>query len=233
LAPFSPTGQTALPAGAKLPKGYTGVAYITTTVIAYNKSVVAQDHLPVPSSYDVLTDPRWRGKFSIDPSATAWYDTLIQTMGHDKALALVTKIGANKPVLAQSHTLAVTQVQSGEPAATATAYGYRVASLIKSGDQKLGLSNTDPLSTAMNLIDPVANAPHPAAARLLENWLVSEAGQRAIAKYTGQVSLRSDVGNNPLAWNPTKWKPVFSTAILPSKTYNSEVQELKQALHAP
>ncbi len=233
LAPYTPKDEIALPVGLTLPKGFTGVAYITTTVIAYNPKVVAKKRLPVPTGYEDLTDPRWKGQFSLDPSATNWYDTLIQTMGHDKAYDLLKRLGANKPRLAESHTLAVSQVQAGEPAATATAYGYRVASEMDKTPGTLALVNTNPLSTALNLVDVVRKAPHPAAARLLEDWLVSKPGQQSIAKATGQISLRPDVANNPNAWNPAKWKSAYATPILPSDQYNTEVNEMRTALNAP
>ena len=50
-----------------------------------------------------------------------WYDSLIKQMGHTKALALITALGNNDPVLVESHTEALTDVQSGEPAGAESA----------------------------------------------------------------------------------------------------------------
>ena len=110
-----------------LPAGYRNVVYAVTTVFAWNPTVVKQKGLPVPTSLETFTQPAWKGKFSIDPTAVNWYDSLIKLMGHERAQALIRKLGSNSPVLVESHTEALTDVQAGEPAAAATAYGYKAS----------------------------------------------------------------------------------------------------------
>lgn len=233
LQPYSSPDQTSLPAGLSLPSGYQTVVYAVTTVIAWNPTVVKQKGLPVPTSFETFTEPAWKGKFSIDPSAVNWYDSLIKIMGHQQALALVQKLGNNDPVLVESHTQALTDVQAGEPAGAVTAYGYKASSLKRKTPTEVAFLNTNPLPSSLNLIDVVANAPHPAAARLFVNWMVSQAGQTAVVDTTNHTSLRSDVTNDPKVWDPAKWSPTWGNPTLPSSTYNSELAELGQALHAP
>ena len=74
LQPYTPPDQTALPPGLSLPKGYEGVVYVNTTPVAWNPTVVAKKHLPVPTSIESFADPAWKGQFSIDPTAINWYD---------------------------------------------------------------------------------------------------------------------------------------------------------------
>ena len=50
---------------------------LVTTVVAYNPQIVQQKGLPVPTSWQDLTKPQWKGQFSIDPGAVNWYDSLI------------------------------------------------------------------------------------------------------------------------------------------------------------
>ena len=233
LQPYSSPDQTPLPQGLSLPSGYQSVVYAVTTVIAWNPTIVKQKGLPVPTSIETFTEPAWKGKFSIDPTAVNWYDALIKIMGHTQALALVQKLGNNNPVLVESHTQALTDVQSGEPAGAVTAYGYKASSLEKKTPAELAFLNPNPLPSSLNLIDLVANAPHPAAARLFLNWMDSQAGQTAVVDQTNHTSLRSDVTNDPKVWDPTKWSPIWGNPTLPSATYNSELAELGQALHAP
>lgn len=232
LQPFTSPDQTPLPQGLSLPAGYQTVVYTNTTVIAWNPTVVKQKGLPVPTSLDTFTQPAWKGKFSIDPTAVNWYDSLIKIMGHSKALALLDKLGQNNPVLVESHTEALTDVQGGEPAGAATAYGYKAASLKKKTPAGLDFLNPNPLPSSLNLIDLAASAPHPAAARLFVNWMVSKAGQAAVVDVTNHTSIRSDVTNDPTVWDPSKWTPAWGDPMLPSTTYNSELAELGKALHA-
>ena len=233
LQPYTPEDSTKLPAGLDMPKGYEGIVYIVTTSIAYNPTVVRQKHLPVPKTWENLTNPAWKGQFSIDPSAVNWFDSLVRAMGHDKALALLKALGANRPVFVESHTQALTQVQAGEPAGAATGYGYKAASLKKQNPQTVEFVNPSPLPASLNLIDVVKGAPHPAAARLFEDWMVSQVGQHAIVSITNHTSIREDVTNDPAVWDETRWPPAWGDPNLPSADYTKELAEMKSALQAP
>ena len=145
LQPYTPKDIAPLPSGLDLPTGYEGVVYVVTTVVAYNPAVVKQKHLPVPTSWTDFTKPAWRGQFSIDPGAVNWYDSLVQQMGHDKAFDLIKALGANKPVFVESHTQALTDVQAGEPAGAASAYGYKASSLKKKTPGQIEFVNSNPL----------------------------------------------------------------------------------------
>ena len=233
LQPYTPPDQTELSGGLKLPKGYEGVIYAVTTAIAWNPTVVKEKGLPVPTGVESFTDPAWKGQFSIDPSAVNWYDSLLKIMGHDKALALVKKLGDNDPVFVESHTEALTDVQSGEPAGAATIYGYKASSMKQDTPKQVEFANPNPLPSSLNLIDVVKSAPHPAAARLFVDWMVSKDGQTEVVDQTNHTTLRSDVKNDPTVWDPSKWTPAWGEPMLSPDDYNSELSEYDQALHAP
>ncbi len=233
LQPYTPKDAAPLPKGLSLPTGYEGVVYAVTTVVAYNPAIVKQKNLPVPTSWSDLANPAWRGQFSIDPGAVNWYDSLVQQMGHDKAFALIKALGNNKPVFVESHTEALTDVQAGEPAAAATAYGYKASSLKKDTPKQVEFSNANPLPASLTLVDVVKNAPHPAAARLFEDWIVSKAGQQAVVDITNHTSLRPDVKNDPAVWDESKWPAAWGKPVLSAAAYNKELDEMQTALHAP
>ncbi|MFI5894654.1 ABC transporter substrate-binding protein [Actinoplanes sp. NPDC051513] len=233
LQPYTPKDQSALPSGLALPEGYEGIVYVVTTVIAYNPDIVKSKGLPAPTGWEDLTKPAWKGQFSIDPGAVNWYDSLVNGMGHDQALDLLKRLGANKPVFVESHTQALTQVQAGEPAGAATAYGYKASSLKKKNAKTVEFVNDAQLPSSLTLIDVVKNAPHPAAARLFEDWMVSQEGQQAVVDITNHTSIRADVKNDTAVWDPAKWKPAWGEPNLPAKTYNDELNEMKTALQAP
>jgi iron(III) transport system substrate-binding protein len=233
LQPYTPKDISPLPAGLKLPTGYEGIVYVVTTVIAYNPTVVKQKGLPVPKSWEDLANPAWKGQFSIDPGAVNWYDSLVQQMGHDKAVALLKSLGDNKPVFVESHTQALTQVQAGEPAGAATAYGYKASSLKKKTPDTVEFVNGNPLPSSLTLIDVVKKSPHAAAARLFVDWMVSKAGQQAVVDITNHTSIRPDVKNDPKVWDETKWPAAWGEPNLPSAEYNKELAEMKSALQAP
>jgi iron(III) transport system substrate-binding protein len=233
LAPYTPPGGAPLPSGLSLPSGYTGVIYEVTTVPAWNPAAVKKAHLTPPTSWQVLAEPEWKGKFSMDPGAVNWYESLVVSMGHSKALALLQALGRNKPVLVTSHTQAVTQVEAGQPLATATAYGYLAANAEKKDPGLITFANPDPLPASLNLIDIAKNAPHLAAAKVFVDWLVSKAGQTAIVSLTHQISLFNNVGNDPAIWDPSKWPPVWGPPVVSASQYNQDTQEMDKALGVP
>lgn len=229
LQPYTPPDAPALPAGLTLPKGYEGVIYALTTSIVYNPVELKKQGLPASTRWEDLAKPEWKGKFSIDPGAINWYDPMIEIMGHDKALDLIKRLGQNEPVAVESHTQAITDVQSGEPFATATGYGYKAAQLLEDTPDRVAFVNDNPMPVSLNLVDVMANAPHPAA-RLLDNWLVSKAGQEQIVATTKQTSIRDDVDNDPTVWNPDKWKPAFGQPMMKGDDYNTYLDEYEGAL---
>lgn len=145
LQPYCPADQQPLPNGQSMPKGYCGNVYVVTTAIVYNPGQLTKLGLQPPTSLQVLAQPQWKGHFSMDPSAVNLYEGLIDVMGHDKALALLKQLGQNQPKLVESHTLALTQVEAGEPAASASAYGYKAASEQKKNPGKVAFVNPNPL----------------------------------------------------------------------------------------
>lgn len=232
LQPYSPSDRPPAPKALGFPHGYDNVDAVLTTVIAYNPQAVKKAGLKPPTSVEDLTNPQWRGRFSVDETAVNWYESLIATMGHDKAKALVDSLGNNGPRLVSSHTLALTQVQEGEPAVTLAAYGYRAATMAKDTPTQMAFVNPNPLPSSPDVIEMARNAPHPAAAEVFMNWLLSKQGQSAIINISGRVSLRPDVTPDPAAWNPAKWRPAWSQPSLDAATINSYNDELATAFHA-
>lgn len=233
MQPFNPPDEAPLPAGLHLAAGYPGVVYLVTTVIAYNPAAVKSAGLTPPTSWQDLTQPQWKGKFSIDPGAVNLYESFIASMGNAQALALMQGLGKNTPSLVTSHTLAVTQVQSASPLAAATAYGYYAAAQIKKGATNVAFVNPNPLPASLNLVDIAKSAPHPAAAKLFEEWLVSQQGQQAVVDITDHTSIRSDVNNDSTVWDPSTWTPAWGNPMPTPTEYNQQVSQMKQALGAP
>jgi iron(III) transport system substrate-binding protein len=232
LQPFDAPDQAPLPSGMGLPSGYHGVLYGVTNVISYNPQALKKLNLSPPTSWQDLTKPEWKGHFSMNPLDVGWYMAMIKEMGHSAAKQLVTDLGNNGPRIVTSHTLADTQVVSGEPAATANAYGYDAAHFVSTDPGKIVFFNGNPLPVEVVLVDLAKNAPHPAAAKIFDDWLESQEGQQTIADATNEVSLRSDVKNNPTVWNPSKWPPVFSPPTATPDEYNTDLKEYQVATHS-
>lgn len=223
-----------LPVGSPLYthyKGIGGATEVLTNVIAYNPKVLKADHLPVPKTWKTFAKPQWRGKFGIDPVTDDVYATIITRVGAKTDNALFTKIGNNKPIFVTSHTLAATEVESGQLPACLSVYGYYAVYLHKKDPTTFNFVNTNPQPDELSEVSVVKNAPHPNAAKLFEVWLLSPAGQRAETAASGKFSLRTNVGDAPSGWNPNKWKPEYASVTISLNKITAELNEYDKLLH--
>jgi iron(III) transport system substrate-binding protein len=229
LEPYTPQTMPTMPSSlTDVPQGYQSVAFVTTRAIAYNPQTLKKKGITAPTSLADLTKPEWKGNFSMTAHGADLYTSLIAADGQQKAKDLLDKLGANKPQLVESNSQAITQVQSGEPAATIS-YGTYAAPAKASNPATLDFVNLNPLLTVPYFQTLAKNAPDPAAARLFINWWGGKDGQNAMIKASGFTSVRDDVSNDPTIWDPTKWPPVFAP-MLSMDEYNQKLSEYSQAL---
>jgi iron(III) transport system substrate-binding protein len=208
LQPYRPAEAERFVKGAIDPNGLWTSLYDDTTVIAWNPKKLQAEGLKPPTSLLDLTKPEWSGKIGLDATAYNWFQGLLET--EPNAVEIVKKIMANKPLITEGHTNTVTQMEAGEFAVTPTAYGY-----LADKDHRAGLPvdflNPKPLLVGLGPVGFVKNAPHPNAARVLLDWLLSKEGQQAFIDLSGRPSARTDVKNNPSVFDPKLPMHVLST----------------------
>jgi iron(III) transport system substrate-binding protein len=211
------------------PNGYWTNLYQNTTVVAWNPQRVQADHLRPPVSTADFARPEWKGKFGLDTGALNWYIGTLQANGN--ASDTIEKIAANAPVKTSGHTATVVQLESGEFDATPTAYGYLADAEHRAG-KPLAFVNPSPLLVTLNPVGLAKNAPHPAAAHVFLDWLLSRDGQQFIARDGGgEISSRTDVQNNPRIWNPAK--PYVIVHAPDSAGYNDIVRQFRSLFGLP
>lgn len=225
LQPYRPADADKFVKGALDPKGYWTALYDDTTVIAWNPKKLQADGLRPPTSLADLAKPEWRGKIGIDATAYNWYQGLTEI--DPNAQDFVKKLAANHPLITEGHTNTVTQLEAGEFDVTPTAYGY-----LADKDHRAGLSvdfiNPKPLLVGLTPVGLVRNAPHPAAAHVLLDWLLSKEGQQTIVELSGRPSARVDVQNNPNVFDARM--PIHVLRTPDQAQYNSLVAQYKALL---
>jgi iron(III) transport system substrate-binding protein len=175
------------------PNGLWSALYMDTTVIAWNTARLKAANLQPPTSFADLGKPEWSGKIGLSSSAFTWYFAL---MRYNPGLQTVMQqIAANKPLLTQSHSLTLSQLATGEFDVTPTVYGF-LAEVAKQAGQPIDWVNPKPLVMAASTVALVKNAPHPAAARVFMEWLLSREAQQFLTT-RGYCSPRTDVASNP------------------------------------
>ena len=170
------------------PEGLLNPVYINTNVIQYNTRLVPKRD--VPTSYEDLASPKWRGKLCIEGSDVQWFMGLQQVMGKERAVGLLRRIAANRPLTYKGHRFLGQIVLSGECFIAVNNYGAQVAYFLKQGSPTDFVA-INPVVTFVAAAAISSNAPHPSAAKLFVNWIASKEGQELLA--TGEVGNRLPV----------------------------------------
>ncbi len=180
LAPY--TGEArdkVIPAG--LFDGWTATR-INLFVPSWNTDLVKPGE--EPKSWEELTDPKWKGKISMELSDSDWmlalWDYWAGTGKSDADIeTLFRKMAANAKVV-KGHTVQSELLGAGQFAVVVSNYSYITAKAAKKGAPVAFKPMVSPAFARPNGIGLMKNAAHPAAALLFTDWLLTE-GQQVIA----------------------------------------------------
>lgn len=189
LAPFKAPSRDAIPAGLKDEEGYWAAIYTRQFVLAYNTQLVPGKE--APKDWTELLSPRWKGKIGMDKEEVEWYAALAEYWGREKARQFLRALAAQDPALHQGHTLIAKLTVAGE-FPLSIAYASRVEEMKGKGAPIDWVDTTDPVVTSPSVISLSARAPHPNAARLLIEYVLSREGQM-ILRDRFRVTARSDI----------------------------------------
>jgi iron(III) transport system substrate-binding protein len=154
-------------------------------VIAYNTNLVKPDQ--VPNSYADLLLPKWRGNIGLDPGDIDWFGSMLKSMGEDKGMEYFKALAAQKPQMRSGHTLMATLIAAGEIPITPIAFNYSVGELKQKGAPINWKALPLTIARTQN-IGLTKNAPHPNAALLFADFMLSKEGQQ-IVKRSGNVPV--------------------------------------------
>ncbi|OGQ84042.1 MAG: hypothetical protein A3F90_14735 [Deltaproteobacteria bacterium RIFCSPLOWO2_12_FULL_60_19] len=166
-----------LDAHLKDEKGYWTAFFSRHLVFAYNTTLVPAARLP--KTYFDLLDPYWKGKLAIDDHPGNWLAGMVKAYGKEKATELLQGVVRQAPKIIRGRTLKGQLLAAGEFHAAVDQTEESVIEIKKKGapvDYAL-LENTPVLTNPVLL---AKNAPHPYAAALFVDYLLSSAGQQAV-----------------------------------------------------
>lgn len=158
-------------------------------VVAYNSKLVKPEQLP--ASYADFLQPRWAGGFGLDTGDIDWFGAMVKAMGEEKGVAYFTKLAAMKPQLRSGHTLLAELVASGEIPVALAAFNHSVEQLKERG-APIGWKPLPPTFGRAQSIGLAKHAPHPHAALLFADFVLSKDGQQ-IVKDSGRVPASTAV----------------------------------------
>ena len=165
------------PAHAKSPF-YTNMNY-AFRVFAFNpRKVGAKD---APKSWDDLLQPKWKNEILFDESSLEEVMAMLGAWGKDRTVNYLTKLTQQNLLIRIGRDTTTQMMMAGEANLAVTTYAYNNESL-RAANAPVDWVAEDLIPALIYPLTLARNAPHPHAAALFYDYLISEEGQRLIAK---------------------------------------------------
>ncbi len=189
LQPYDAPEAESYPTNAKdKEKSFTAI-YARNFVMGYNTAMIAEKDRP--RDWPDLLDSKWKGKFGIDEEEFEWYGTLIDYWGRERAGKYMKALAAQQPTLRRGHNLLAQLLAAGE-FPVAIVFPFEIEQLKRRGAPVEWSNSSDPIVTSINVVAHSVKAPHPNAAKVLINYILSEEGQ-TIIRNVSRVPIRPGV----------------------------------------
>ena len=182
VEPFAPADANKYPAALRDPDGRWNALVLYFLTPGINTQLVGKDDIKTAQN---LLDPKWKGKIAWgnEPSsgAPAYIGAVLQAMGEDKGMAFLHALAKQNIINVEATNRAILdQVILGQYPIALSIFNHHAEISAKKGAPVAWLK-VEPIPAPFHSIGLVKNAPHPNAARLLIDFLLSEEGQRAFA----------------------------------------------------
>ena len=156
--------------------------------IAYNTRLVKPEE--VPNAYDDLLHPRFVGRIGLEAGDVDWFGAMVRYMGEEKGLAYFRRLAAARPQIRSGHTLMGQLVASGEIPLAANIYNHNAERVAVRG-APIRWKALVPTFGRPNAVGLARRAPHPNAALLFADFLLSREGQMILKERNRVPSSRA------------------------------------------
>jgi ABC-type Fe3+ transport system substrate-binding protein len=176
-----PDPAKAYPAQYKDPDGYWVANNLYFLTPGFNTGLIPKG--TEPRTYEDLLDPRWRGKMAWSTSPTSsggpgFIGTVLTEMGDDKGMAYLRELAKQKVVNVGSAAREVLdQVIAGEYLIGLQIFNHHTVISAKKG-APVDWIRMEPVTGTLSVLSVHKDAPHPNAAKLLADFIVSPQGQQ-------------------------------------------------------
>lgn len=161
-------------------------------VVAFNTNKVQR--ADIPKNYQGFLDPKWRGQIGIEATDAEWLATLVKKWGTEPGMAYFKKLAEMKPDVRKGHVLLAELIASGEIPVGLTVYNSNAESLKRKG-APIDWLPVEPVAARPQGIAVGRHAPHPHAALLFANYVLSPEGQELLNSM-GRVPASNKVKTN-------------------------------------
>jgi iron(III) transport system substrate-binding protein len=192
--------------------GYFNGIWASLMVYLFNSKQM--ERAQAPKSIADLLNPKWRGKMGLDQDADDWLAALLEYYGDDKGKEIVRSLAAQQLNIRKGRTLVSQLVAAGEFPLQIDAHHHEAVGLRKAG-APIDYVFPEPFIPVKSVSALILSSrpPHPHAAALLIDFMISKKGQEIAFRQRRWPSLKElsaggadDVGNrNTLVPDPEKW----------------------------
>ena len=172
---------------------YTFTAYTTETAWR-NTNLVGPEEI---TSYDHFLDPKWKGRIAIlDPRTPGSGESTWGFLWKIKGEQYLNKLAAQEMIVGRNLRQLAETVARGKASLSIGVSYYTYLPFVQAGLPVKPLSVIKEgfyAASGSGNITALKNAPHPNAAKVFVNWLLSQEGQTAFTKALGQPTRRFDV----------------------------------------
>ena len=194
LARYTPQANSMYPKEFK-EEGFWTTVYYNAYVTGYNTRLVTARALP--KSYDDLLDPKWKGALMMEGTKADWFAGMLQIMGQERGLKYMRALAKQQPSPREGHELLAQLIVAGEglfdiniPAASVERMKERGAPI-----EWTALGEVPAIMVGIGLS---AQAPHPNAAKVFSDFVLSREGQK-LMQTPGRLIARGDLANEQAA----------------------------------
>ncbi len=195
LLQFDPPEARALIPQARDPNRRWYGVYANYNTPAYNTNLVKKSELP--RSYEEFLDRKhWAGKIAIDDTDDEWLSAMIIHYGEERGKKLLKDmVAVLKPVMVDGHLALARSVGAGEYWLALNNYASLTVNVQLSG-APIEFWALDPVALFFGSVGISAQAPHPKAAQLAANFILSREAEQFLTR-RGRMPTRPDVAVNP------------------------------------
>jgi iron(III) transport system substrate-binding protein len=206
-------------------EGYMNGIWASLLVYLYNTQQVSRAQ--APKTFEDLLQPKWKGKLGMDQDADDLLAALLDYYGDDKGKQLVRSLAAQNLQIRKGRTLVSQLVAAGEFPVQIDAHHHEAVTMRKAG-APVDYIFPEPFVPVKAISSFVLSRqpPHPYAAALLVDFMLSKKGQEIAFKQRRWPALKElatggpdDVGNRKtLVPDADKWGSRYEELVQLSTT---------------
>jgi iron(III) transport system substrate-binding protein len=203
-------------------QGYWTTSSTNVHVVGFNTRAVPRDKLP--KRWEDLLNPVWKGRMSLSPREQ-WFAWILQVMGKEKGLNYMRALAKqNVAIRRESTAMRAQLITAGESDLDIDSTYSVLTPLIKNG-APVSWTTLGP-----TLVVPVGHglavrAPHPNAAKLFIDFVLSREGQRVVLA-AERNSARADLAQEQTAMKDVNLIPLDPTTGDNMEFYARQAQEI-------